>query len=334
MKKRVLYSLSLLFFFAQLHSQDAEFNNVNHSLVFLNPSFSGSNGYLRNQTDYRNQWPSLPGTFVFFNTCFDGYIKPLHGGISFSAFSNNIARGLIKQNKFSLAYAQYFSLRDSSLKIIPSVQLTYGLNTLDKNELSFGGPSYPSYGLPTTWTSLPAGQVHYWDLSAGIVFKAWTSYFGAALFNILEPNISFAGVYKTPMRGVIHASHNEWINRHAKINVFLSYTMQGTNSWLNLRVLNSNYNNPFMWGMGYKAYLGNDPKVVDIFKGRNNVSFYLGLRQKAFTVNYSFDFQPSKLSGNTAGSHELSISISLKRKDDAQRLSWQEKMERNCLERK
>lgn len=298
-----------------MNAQDVEFNNVNHSLVYLNPSFSGSNGYLRNQTDYRNQWPNLSGTLVLYNTSFDGYIKPINGGVSFSAFSNNIAYGLIRQTKFSAAYAQYFSFANSDLKIIPSAQVSYGINKLDKGKLNFGGQGYPAYGLPATWTDLPSGQVNYLDLSAGIVVQKYFSYFGAALFNILEPNISFAGTYKLPMRGVIHASDNFVLSRRSKANVFISYTMQGNNSWLNLRVLNT-YKNILLYGLGYKAYLGNDPKFVDIFAGKNNVSFYLGVRHEAFTLNYSYDLEPSKLSGNTAGSHELSMSISLKKKGE------------------
>jgi type IX secretion system PorP/SprF family membrane protein len=313
MRKAVCFIVAILFSALSLDSQTPEFNNTQHSLVYMNPSFSGSNGYIRNQTVYRNQWPNLSGTYVFYNTAFDGYIKSINGGISFSAFSDNVARGLIRQNKLSLAYAQYFH-RDG-IDLIPSVQLSYGFNNLQKSNLTSPPTAFPQYGLPATFTVLPSGQVSYFDAAVGFLISDKFNCVGASLSNLLRPNISFAGVYKVPVKLTIHYSTNMAFSARAKFNVLVAYVGQDNNSMMNFKLMNT-YDNFLLWGAGYKVFMDINPTFKEVITGNNDLSFYLGLRKNALTVCYSYDINTAKLSGNTAGSHELSLSLSLRKKDD------------------
>jgi type IX secretion system PorP/SprF family membrane protein len=312
MRNALCFTIALLFSLLQLNSQTPEFNNTQHSLVYMNPSFSGSNGFIRNQTVYRNQWPNLSGTYVFYNTVVDGYIKSINGGISLSAFSDNVARGLIKQNKLSLAYAQYFH-RDE-IDFIPSVQLSYGFNNLIKSQMSFPYTAYPSYGLPTTFTALPVGQVSYFDAAVGFLISDRFNCVGVSLSNLLQPNISFAGTYKVPVRLVIHSSTNKALSQKAKFNLMVMYVGQNNNSMMNFKIINT-YDDRFIWGAGYKIYMDINPTFKEVVTGYNDISFYLGLRRNAFTFCYSYDFNSAKLYGNTVGSHEISFSWSLTKKD-------------------
>jgi type IX secretion system PorP/SprF family membrane protein len=317
MRKGVFFTIAVLFSIMRVNAQDPQFNNVQHSLVYLNPSFSGSSGYLRAQGVYRNQWPNLSGTNVYYNTTVDGYIKSANAGVSFSAFTDNIARGLIRQNKISLAYAQYLHLEETD--IIPSVQLNYGFNSLQTSRMNFPYGGYPQYGLPTTLTVIPLGQVNYFDLSAGILVSKRYATWGIAVSNILQPNISFAGVYKVPVKFVAHASNNIAVSAKAKANLFAAYTAQGNYSYVDLKVINT-YDNFFLWGAGYRIMPKVSPVIKEVFRYYNDLSFYLGLRKNALTFMYSYDLNISKLYGNTAGSHEISISLSLRRKDEQRKL--------------
>jgi len=303
-----------------LKAQDGTFNNTHNSLVYLNPSFSGSNHGVRNQTVYRNQRQNLSGTTVLFNTSFDGYVEKIKGGVSLSFYSKHIGRGLIRQNRVSMAYAQYFSSPNSDIKIIPSVQFNYGVNNLRTNQLSFPTPSYPQFGLSPNLSSAPKGSVNYYDLSAGLLFYSGSVYFGASVFNILQPNISFAGIYKVPVRAVLHASNNIAINRRAKANLFASYAAQGIFSTVNIRLLNT-YANKFLWGLGYIAYFDKNPKF---FNNANNLSFYVGYRSGPFTINYTYDVPVGKLFDSTYGSHELSFSLSFQKQTEETRKKYKE----------
>jgi len=65
-------------------AQDPFFTNSTNSLIHLNPSFSGSNGGIRAQSIYRNQWYSLDNPFITTYTSIDGYIITLKAGLALS----------------------------------------------------------------------------------------------------------------------------------------------------------------------------------------------------------------------------------------------------------
>ena len=75
--KRYLLVFLIAFVF-KTQAQDPLFTNNQQSLLYLNPSFAGSNGFMRYQTVYRNQWPNLSSPYVTFYNSFDSYIKRIN----------------------------------------------------------------------------------------------------------------------------------------------------------------------------------------------------------------------------------------------------------------
>ena len=120
--KKIFVFFAFMFGFLVVDAQDPIFLNTNHSLLYLNPSFAGSNGGIRNQLSYRNQWPNLSGNFVTYLNSFDAYIKPLNAGIAVSYLHDDIARGLLKTNRINLVYAQHFNLFENKLKIVDFIE--------------------------------------------------------------------------------------------------------------------------------------------------------------------------------------------------------------------
>ena len=83
MKGKIIFQIMALGFMASAFAQDASFENTNQALVYLNPSFAGSNGGIRMQNNYRNQWPNIPYNFVTYQTCADFYLKKINSGFAF-----------------------------------------------------------------------------------------------------------------------------------------------------------------------------------------------------------------------------------------------------------
>jgi hypothetical protein len=100
---------------------------------------------------------------------------------------------------------------------------------------------------------------------------------------------------------VVHASYPVIIDPMNMANFQVIFTNQGPYQQMNIRVINT-FHQWLLFGLGYSS--------------RANFMAYLGLRRNAFTVSYSYDVSVSKLSGNTAGSHELGISLSFKKRAD------------------
>lgn len=308
--KRILTALFIAGFQMAIVAQDALFVNNQQSLVYLNPSFSGSNGGIRNQLTYRNQWPNLSGTFVTMNNSFDAFIKPIKGGISVNLFTDNQARGTIRTTALSIAYAQHFSLMENTLKIIPSFQFGYFKHTLDRGRLNFGNIINPRNGFVwSTSGTVPKAMVENYDLSAGLLINFKNTFFGASVFHMNEPDEGFIGVSKMPYRLNIHASHNHFASENLLLHFFTQYTQQFSFNYLKIQV-NSLLHKHYLISTGISSgYLFSG------IGGEQVIILGAGYRHNYFAITLNYDRAPSELSGNTAGSWELNASFNLRDKE-------------------
>ena len=268
------------------YSQEHAFLNPNQSLVNLNPSFAGSNGFIRNQSSYRSSLNSNYSNYTASNS-FDAYLKPLKAGIAVSALRNNIADISI-HNSFSLSYAQYFSILKGQLKLVPSLKL---------------GSEERSTNLPDTW--LPLGSVNQTP----------------AKINYLNVSAGFLATYKNKLyAGFSIATLNRQSN-----NVFLSNRIIDYHVSYNLKFSNNlqmQFFGRFQTNVGYTSHnlaanaLLYKHFLVGVGIGRNNLStFNLGYRNNYFTLLAGCDVQKRRpWESYYARSFELHASFNLRNK--------------------
>ncbi len=297
---RIILLILVFAFSALCFSQDPFFTNTQQSLVYLNPSFSGSNGFIRNQAIYRGPMSiySYP-LYVTFGNTFDAYIKPIRGGISASVFLDEQGQGLLRMSSFSFAYAQHFSLFKNKLKVIPSLQATYIQERLNKSYLNFGDLINSRY--PEIWnsqTTVPVTAKTITDFSSGLLFQTKYFNFGAAVFHLLQPNLSLFDVNKLPTKITLHASYNFLINRKANLNVTGLTNIQSNFSFsaLNATLVYQK----LIFGLG--------------FTSASDVIATVGLHFKSFNVCYTIDGGPFKFSENRSTYNQLSLSLNLRKK--------------------
>lgn len=309
----------LNFLTVELRSQDVQFNNINQSLVFLNSSYAGSEGCIRVQSNYRNQWPSLSGSYVTHNTCIDGYIKPIKAGVALSVFSDEVGRGTLRRTHINLSYAQYLKISDD-ITIIPSVQGSLNKSTLDRGRLNFCDMVDARYGL--SWTpnasitgsDVPVSAVKYGNVAAGLIVTHDYWQVGASFANLLEPNIAHLGVYRLPMKTNIHALYKIAMGSRNMVDASFVTTLQG--GYYNARFnLVNKCAHGLTYGLGYGVnnnfWIASPatPNTHQTIRG------FLGYTGRVFGVQYSYDrYLEFRYPGNTAGSHELSLQIQFKKK--------------------
>lgn len=333
MRRGLFFTIAILFSLMILRSQDAHYNTVDQSLIYLNPSYAGSENCLRNQTNYRNQWPALSGTDLTYQTCFDSYIKEINGGIAFRASSEDQNRGALRRVGIELTYAQYFKL-PNRITIVPSVQGSYVQSTLDKGRLNFGdvidsryGITWSNYGRIAPWGTfdLPEARVDYINAGAALIVN-YQKYLqlGASFANVLQPNISHIGTYRLPIRTTIHARSEYPIDMDSHADVSFVATFQ--NSYYNIRA-NLIAIGPYgiTCGLGY-----GESNSYYVLPGMHtlyskNAKGYLGFSTYRVRLLYSYDQNINASSINMAGSHEISLSILFRKKTDRERLSFKEK---------
>jgi type IX secretion system PorP/SprF family membrane protein len=321
MKKQL--ALLFLVLFCEAQAQDPHFNNIAQSLVYLNPSYAGSEKCLRNQTNYRNQWPNLSGTYVTYQSCFDGYIKAIKGGLALRVTSDDANRGTLRRTGMALSYAQYIKL-SNNITMIPSIQGSYNQSTLDKGRLNFGDMIDSRYGIlwtggsfTTPWfpADVPVSSLKYADVAAGLMVKYHEDLqIGVSFSNLFEPNISHLGTYHLPVRTNVHLLYKAIVNPRTDADVSILGTFQ--NGYYNLRM---NIIIKGWCGLTYGLGYGTNNSFYVLSGADNpiqqNVKGFLGYSTQIFRILYSYDANVNKMAGNTAGSHELSLEIKFKKKE-------------------
>lgn len=296
--------LSIIFFLSiciSCFSQDALFLNSNQSLIALNPSFAGTNGLVRNQFLFRNQWPNLSGNYKTIYNSFDAYIKPIHGGLAFSYTHDDQAGGTLRSDGFNLMYAQHISLCKGKLKIIPSLQLGYFIKRLDISKLRFGDPMDPRTAFG--WyngVERPKIYLAYFDFASGLLINYNHFYVGASVSHINQPDVGMYGPSKLPCRLNAHASYNLSFSEKSIMRFSARYV---------------NQQNFMMLHLGIDAVVNNWLIIGGGYRNQDAVNLLAGYRNNYFTVQCGYDVTISKLAGNTAGSYEVSASFNLRNKE-------------------
>ncbi|HWY13138.1 MAG TPA: PorP/SprF family type IX secretion system membrane protein [Bacteroidia bacterium] len=274
-------------------SQDPIFLNSNQSLINLNPSFAGTNGLVRNQSVFRDQWPSLSGQYLTVNNSFDTYFKSTGSGLAISYMHDDQARGTLTTDIFNLIYAQHINLCEGKLKIIPSLQVGYFQKTVDREKLNFGNP--------LLYTTVVTSQTkRNADFSTGLLINCNHFYFGASAFHITQPDEGLLGVSKLPLRLSIHSAYNLLIGEKTLLHFFTRYEQQQTFSFLQLGV-DAVFFKSLILGCKYFS--------------QDAIGLNVGYRNNYFSLQTGYDVTINKLAGNAAGSWELSASFNLRNKN-------------------
>jgi hypothetical protein len=287
--------------------QDASFINNHQSLIYTNPSFAGRSGIIRSQSAYSMQRSTGFKTAM---SAVDGFIKPIKAGVAVTAFTDDMGNGTLRNSSISFSYAQYIYLKNK-VRLIPSLQVGMGTLTLDRTKLNFGDVINPRNG--ERWNNmltLPALQKNYTNIGAGLLYSRHGESLGIYFSNINRPDIGLAQHIRLPMRASIYISEN-LMNDVSFENVsFLGNFQPGT------------YNMMLKWTFAVTRYV----LFATGYAGARNSSVYshgivlnCGLRYKVFTLMYGFnqfyllnsDWEPK------LGSHEVSLSISFRKKSDS-----------------
>ncbi|MBL7895870.1 MAG: PorP/SprF family type IX secretion system membrane protein [Bacteroidia bacterium] len=281
-------------------SQDPLFFNTNQSLIYTNPSFAGTNRLIRNQFLYRNQWPTLSVNYITYYNATDVFLKKSKSGLAFIYLHDDTNDGLFKRDEFHLVYAQHIHLFNGKGKLIPSIQAGYFIRTLDRSKLNFGDLIDSSF-VPQWGYIVPAERKSNFDISAGLLFNYNHIYIGLSAFHINQPDEGLLGVSKLPVRLSGYLSYNLYFNDKNIFQAQLNYQNQNN---ANVLIVGGNFLlfNSWLLGAAYKSLDG--------------IVLRSGYRQKYFSLQLGYDVVVSKLSGNTAGSWELSASFNLRNKEE------------------
>ncbi len=286
-------------------AQDAAFSQFYANPVYLNPALAGNIICPRVALNYRNQYPSLGGSYVTYNAAADMYVDALSGGMALIATSD--MTGPLASFSANAVYSYHLKITEK-LRMNAALQAGYYQYRLNWEELVFEDMIVPGTGeIVSGYEQQPAelnvGDV---DFSTGMVLGYDERfYLGIAAHHITNPDLGFyqGNISRLATRFTIHAGgifnlKQELAGRendNFSLSPNLVYMQQGEFHQLNTG-LNFNFY-PFVTGLWLRHNFENPDALIVL----------LGFQQPQFKIGYSFDFTLSQMGMPAGGSHEVSF---------------------------
>lgn len=296
MNSRVLFPI-LVFtvFLFDLKAQDPQFTQFYANPLYLNPAFAGTARCPRICMNYRNQWPNLSGNYVTYSFSGDLHVDALAGGLGVLVTTDDQAHGTLKTTNASLIYSyQAVINREFSLKF--GLQATYMQKSLDRNNLHFGDMIDARRGF--VWNTnepLPAQNKSNADFSAGVLGYSKNYFFGFAAHHLNQPDEGLLGTSKLPAKFTVHGGAIIELEKGGESYLSPNILFQSQQKFNQLNLGLYYVKGPFVAGLWYR----NADAVIAL----------IGIKNDNFQAGYSYDVTVSKLAGNTAGAHEISVQI-------------------------
>ncbi len=309
---RKIYAIFMMgLIYTQAMAQDPEFTQFYAAPVYTNPAMAGtafcnrmSAG--RFSVNYRNQWPSLPGTFRTFNASYDQHFDKIGGGIGLMANYDRAGSGLLTTTSFSGVYSYVLPV-NKTFFFRGGIQASFVNKHIDHSKLKWGDQIHPTRGfvLPTQEPQANA-SVAFPNFAAGILAYNELFYAGIAVHNITEPVQSFYsnndGI--VPRRYTFHTGVVIPLDKKRFSQVTLSpnalFMMQQNFTQLNFGFYVNK--GPIVTGLWYRQTLGT-------FGNSDALMVLLGFRKDRLKIGYSYDITVSSARSAVPGSHEISASV-------------------------
>ncbi|MBI4947027.1 MAG: type IX secretion system membrane protein PorP/SprF [Bacteroidetes bacterium] len=302
--------------------------------VFLNPAFAGADACARLTTNYRMQWPSIPGGFRTYLLAFDHRLARQNSGIGFLFTNDKAGSGNLRATTFNAQYSYQLQLT-RKWGFNAGFEAGYAQRNYDFNKFIFGDQI--AYGTTTSVEQPLYDKVRYLDLSSGMLLYSDKSWIGFATHHLNQPNqalvsdqshlpilYSVHGGMVIPITskgtaGKVFAKHSitPAINYRAEkefdqvdVGCYYSFTEAVENIWPGLekelpKKGTKSYAS-FVAGVWYRGI-----PILKAYKtgypNNDAFAFLLGMTIDRFKFGYSYDLTISGLAGYTAGAHELSI---------------------------
>lgn len=311
MRLVVLIASLVILTIGSAFGQDTHFTQFYAAPTYLSPAFAGTTIQSRVSSNYRNQWPSIPGAFVAYNVAYDHYAPEIKSGFGILATHERAGSGALRSSSVSAQYA--YEIRMSrELYFRPALQFTFSNRNINFNDLIFGDQLIRNND-PTTVEENVFEPVNFFDMSSGGLFYSPKFWFGASLHHINQPNESLYPdrIGLLPRKFSLHGGYrfNAGSGGHYRksgkeIVVAFNYKSQAEFSQLDLG-----------------AYLELDPLVLGVwyrglpvksnnlgYANQDAVAILAGIGTDRFRFAYSYDITVSQLSvGASGGAHEISI---------------------------
>lgn len=292
-----------------LPAQDAQFTQFYASPTYVSPAFAGTGSQTRFGMAVRDQWPAFPGAFVTTNLAVDHYLSDVNSGIGLLVTHDKAGSGALRYTSISGQYAYEIELK-RKVFIRPALQVGYVNHAVDYSKLVFGD-QLARGGAVGTYEHLQGTSISYADMAGGVLFFTPKHWLGASLHHLNRPNQSLLGnEARVPMKFGMHGGwrttfRTPVIREHPQ-DLVLAFNYRMQDKYDQLDVGGYFERDPFYAGAWYRGI----PLLKRYAPGYGNndaIALLAGVIVNGLRIGYSYDITVSRLAGQSAGAHEITL---------------------------
>jgi type IX secretion system PorP/SprF family membrane protein len=293
-----------------LDAQDMQFTQFYAAQTYLNPAFTGANVCSRLSTNYRNQWPSIPGAFVSYIVALDHYASSLNSGLGVMVTKDKAGSGSLRSTSINLMYAYELTL-NKKWAFRAGFQASETIRAINFYDLVFNDQLIRN-DAPLSVEQPVLENATYFDVSTGGLIYSANHWLGFSAHHLNVPNESLMQENSpAPVRFSMHGGtkirlkegdKDEW---EQSISPAFNYRAQGKFDQFDLGLY---YSYGILdLGAWYRGIPG--LKAYEAGYGNSDAFALLaGMKIDRLRFGYSYDITISKLIRSTGGAHEISLS--------------------------
>ncbi|QIX61562.1 PorP/SprF family type IX secretion system membrane protein [Hymenobacter sp. BT18] len=295
---------------ASAGAQDLYFSQPYATRLQLNPAFTGLQHDYGITLAYRDQFPSLAGSFQSSHLGADYRFNEQRSAVG--VVLNLDRLGAIGYTRLEAAalYA-YHARLSAGVYLSGGAQVTYGNQRISYSNLVFGD-QLSDEGITTGPTSeaVPFDPVHYLSVGLGGLLYTKNAWVGLSTYHLNRPNLGTQAAGTLPTRftfttGVKHFFSETTVKQHyreASISPTLAYTRQGRSQRAEAGIYGTI--TPLTVGLVYRGIpLPGAPRPAAV------LTTIVGVQMPGFRVGYSYDAELGRRKLGAGGAHEIVLTL-------------------------
>ena len=307
--------------------QDLYFAQPYATRLYTNPAYTGLLDDYSVTLSYRNQFPTLAGTFQTSQLAADYRLRNQRNAVGL--LLNHDRTGAIGYTRLQAGFTYAYHLRLSRvLNLSGGATVGYGNQRISYGNLIFGDQLTDdgASGNPTQeFTDFK--PVSYLTVGAGGLLYNERFWVGLSAHHLNQPDLAFVTQATLPMRLNVHGGYKYLIRRtvvrretrEVSLTPTGSYTRQGGSQRAEAGLYFTT--TPLTLGAVYRGIpLQSGPRP------QQAITSIVGLSLGTFRLGYSYDVSLSQFSRELGGAHELSLTL---RDFDSLEAAWRRLKRRN-----
>ncbi|WBO84028.1 PorP/SprF family type IX secretion system membrane protein [Hymenobacter yonginensis] len=308
-------------------AQDLYFAQPYANRLHQNPAFAGLLDDASVTLSYRNQFPTLAGTFTTSQLAADYRLKDQHNSIGL--LLNHDRTGGLGYTRFEVGGLYAYQTRlNKALSFSGGLRASYGNQRISYGNLVFGDQlSEDGTTTPTTAEPLDFNPVSYLSVGTGVLLYSQNFWVSVAGHHLNQPDLGFRTQGTLPIRYEVSTGYKHYFlqrttrqqTREISVTPTAHYVRQGGSERAEAGLYATV--TPLTLGAVYRGIpLPGAPRPQQI------LTAIAGVSVGSFRVGYAYDVALSSLSADLGGAHEITLTL---RAFDSLDAAWRRLKRRN-----